>query len=119
MRYIRYAFLAILTICLVTLALANRGIVTLKALPEGMSGAFGMSPSIELPLFIIIFLSIAAGLLIGFIWEWMREYRHRADARQKTREVGKLKSEIDALKQEKHEGKDEVLALLEGGGTAR
>jgi hypothetical protein len=54
-----------------------------------------------------------AGLIIGFVWEWMREYKHRAEATRKSREVRKLEREVTKLKGEKHEGKDEVLALLE------
>jgi uncharacterized integral membrane protein len=113
MRYIRYVFLAILTICLVTVALANRGLVTLKAMPDTFAGYLGLSPTIELPLFIVIFLGITAGLLIGFVWEWLREHRHRAEARTRGREVIHLEREVARLKGEKNEGKDDVLALLD------
>ena len=71
MRYIRYAFLAALAIVLVSIALANRGMVMLQLLPSGLADLAGMNRSIELPLFIVIFGGIVAGLLIGFVWEWL------------------------------------------------
>lgn len=46
MRYIRYAFLAALGVVLITVALANRGDVTLNILPGELSGFLGWSWSI-------------------------------------------------------------------------
>jgi len=93
--------------------LANRGEVTLRAMPEVIGNFVGVSPDITLPLYVVIFLGVAAGLLIGFFWEYVREYKHRAEARDKGLEVNRLRREVGRLKTEKHEGKDEVLALLE------
>ena len=113
MRYIRYACIALFGLALAAVALANREFVTVKVLPSEIAGAFAVNPTIELPLFAVIFGGILAGVLIGFIWEWMREYKHRSVASRKTREVQKLEREMTKLKGKKHEGKDEVLALLE------
>lgn len=84
MRYIRYAFLASLAIVLISVAMANRATVTLQLLPDQLAELSGLTHSIELPLFIVIFGGIVAGLLIGFVWEWLREFRHRATASRKT-----------------------------------
>ncbi|WP_373356373.1 lipopolysaccharide assembly protein LapA domain-containing protein [Pseudoroseicyclus sp. CXY001] len=113
MRTIRIAFWGIVALCLIAIGIANRGMVTLRAMPEGLSDLIGVSPDVELPLFVVIFLGVAAGLLIGFLWEWIREARHRAESRRRAREVAQLRQEVGRLKTEKHEGKDEVLALLE------
>ncbi len=116
MRYIKYLFLAALAIILICVALANRGMVTLNTLPEGVAGIPGMGPfalSIDLPLYVVIFIGIAAGLLIGFVWEYLREIKHRAMASRKTREAKELEREVKRLKAQKHEGKDEVLAMLD------
>lgn len=113
MKYIRLAFLACLGVVLIAVALANRGLVELKLLPEGLARVAGINQSIELPLFVVIFGGIVAGVMIGFVWEWLREHKHRVQVNRKAREVGKLKREVDRLKGEKHKGKDEVLALLE------
>ena len=113
MRYFRYAFLAILAVCLISVALANRGVVGLKLLPDGLAQIFGLNHAIELPLFVVIFGGIVAGLLIGFIWEWFREYKIRAEAGRKTREVHKLEREVRRLKGKQTEEQDDVLALLD------
>ena len=116
MRYIRYAFLAALAIVLVVVALANRGSVTLITLPDGlgaMPGMGTMSYSVELPLFLVIFGGIVAGLLIGFVWEWLREHKHRAEAVRKQAEVKKLERELKRTQAERDKDKDEVLALLD------
>ncbi len=113
MRYIRYAFLAALAIVLVSVALANRGMVMLQLLPSGLADLSGMNRSIELPMFIVIFGSIIAGLLIGFVWEWLREHKHRVAAAQRQAEVKRLERELRRTKAERDKGKDEVLALLD------
>jgi len=113
MRYVRYLCIAIFAVALVSVALANRAVVPLQVLPTELSGMFAVNPSVELPLFIIILGSILAGLLVGFIWEWIREFGDRAEAAKQAREMRRLQREIDRLKAEKHEGKDDVLALLE------
>lgn len=119
MRYIRYAFLGALAIVLVVIALANRASVTLNMLPDRIAEIPGMGPfalSIELPLFLVIFAGIVAGLLIGFAWEYLREYKHRADATRKDGEVRKLERELRRVKGQRDQGKDEVLALLDDVG---
>ncbi|KZY03856.1 MULTISPECIES: lipopolysaccharide assembly protein LapA domain-containing protein [unclassified Sulfitobacter] len=116
MRYIRYLCIAIFALALIAVALANRAIVPLRVLPAEISGWFALNPEINLPLFLVILGSILAGLLVGFIWEWIREYGERAEAARKEREIRRLEREVARLKAEKHEGKDEVLALLEQTG---
>jgi uncharacterized integral membrane protein len=113
MRYVRYVCIAIFAVALVSIALANRAMVELQVLPSEVSGLFAMNPSVQLPLFIVILGSILAGLLVGFVWEWIREYGERSEAAKQAREMRRLQRELDRLKAEKHEGKDEVLALLD------
>ena len=113
MRYIRYAFILTLAVCLLTIAMANRGSVTLHLLPEELAGFALLPNTLELPLFVIIFLGIVAGLLIGFIWEWFREHKIRAQSVRAHRDVKKLEREVGRLKGDKAGEKDEILALLE------
>ena len=117
MRYIRYAFLGGLAVVLISVAMANRGPVTLRLLPDELAAPLGLSWSTELPLFLIILASVIAGLLIGFVWEWLREAKHRSAATQHKREAGRLAREVDRLKTQKNEPEDEVLALIDGKGT--
>lgn len=113
MRYIRYAFIAAFAVLLIAVALANRGMVSLQLIPTEVAGWFAMNPQIELPLFIVIFGGIVVGLLVGFVWEWIREHGHRAEAARQARERRRLEREVARLKDEKNEGKDEVLALID------
>lgn len=120
MRYMRYVFLAALAVVLICLALANRAPVVLSSLPEGLATMPGLGwavVSIELPLFLVIFAGIIAGLLIGFVWEWLREHKHRADARRKEAELRKLQRELRRTQVERDKDKDEVLALLDQSPT--
>ncbi|WP_342076400.1 LapA family protein [Yoonia sp. SS1-5] len=118
MKTIRYAFWAIVGLCLIMVGLANRDLVTVRAMPEPMANLLGLSPDISLPLFVVIFLGVGAGLLIGFLWEWVREHRIRAEARVKAREVQALKREVDELRGSAAtaNGGDDVLALIEKTG---
>ncbi|NVK15793.1 MAG: DUF1049 domain-containing protein [Rhodobacteraceae bacterium] len=113
MRYIRYAVLGALAIVLVSVCLANSTVVELKLMPAAFAELAGFNYSIALPLFVVVLGGVGAGLVIGFLWEWIREHKHRSEAAQKAREARKLNREVTRLKKQKNEGKDEVLALLE------
>lgn len=112
-RYLRYLFLAVLALVLLTVALANRAPVAVRLLPEDMAVLTGLTWAAELPLFLIIFGGIVAGVLIGFVWEWFREMKHRSTASVKSREVARLERELAVLRDSKDGPKDDVLALLE------
>ena len=114
MRYIRYAFLLVLGLALLTVALANRGPVTLTALPEELATFVGVNYTVSLPLFVIIFGGIVAGVAIGFVWEWLREHKHRAEAATQRREKEQLAREMKRLKPRDETKGDDVLALIEG-----
>ena len=113
MRYIRYFFLGALALVLISVALANRGLVQLQLLPTGLSDLLGIQQQISLPLFIVIFGGVIAGLLVGFIWEWLREHKHRAEAARKGTEVRQLQRELKRTQKERDKDKDEVLAILD------
>ncbi|MBO6897764.1 MAG: LapA family protein [Shimia sp.] len=113
MRYIRYAFLGSLAVVLIAVALANRDIVTLTLLPAVAEEWFGINHAVEVPLFAVIFLAVIFGVIIGFVWEWLREHRHRADKTKAEKELHKTQREVRRLKGREAEKKDEVLTLLE------
>lgn len=113
MRYIRYVFLGCLAIVLISVALANRGLVQLQLLPTGLSELLGLQQQVSLPLFIVIFGSLIAGVLVGFVWEWLREHKHRAEAARKGTEVRQLQRELKRTQNERDKDKDEVLAILD------
>ncbi|HAW47561.1 DUF1049 domain-containing protein [Roseovarius sp. A46] len=116
MRYIRYACIALFALALVLIALANRGMVTLRVLPDELSGFAALNPTYDLPLFVVIFGGILAGLILGFIWEWIREAGERAAAARQARELASLRAEVARLKKKDTREHDEVLALLDEAG---
>lgn len=111
LRWIRILILAVLAVLLLSVAIANRDMVTISLLPQGVTAFFGWDWSFRMPLFLIILLAAAVGLLIGFVWEFLREHRIRAAAIQSNREAERLRAEVASLKQV--QPKDDVLVILD------
>ncbi len=117
MRYLRYLFLAVLGAVLIALALANREVVVLRLLSDPAADLFGIRTQIGLPLFVIIFVALVAGILVGLVWEWFREHGHRAEASAKGREAEALRRDLNRLRSADGDDKgDDVLAILDGRG---
>lgn len=115
MRFVTYLVLALIAIALVIVGFANRSVVTLTLLPADLVPFTKYNVSIDVPLYAVVFGGIAVGILLGFFWEWIREYKHRAEAVAQRRERAMLAKEVEKLKSDRNEGKDDVLALLEDG----
>ena len=115
MRYLRYFVLGFIAVGLVIVALANRGNVILNLIPELLGDLIGFNVQVRVPLFIVIFLGVGAGLLIGFVWEWLREMKHRNAAKSEHRQVVRLKREVTKLKTGTVKEQDDILAILDGG----
>ena len=113
MRYIRYAILGAIAVVLISVSMANRQVVELRLVPEALDELIGLNWSITLPLFLVVLGGVAAGLVLGFIWEWLREHKHRRTASVKAREVSRLEQEVTKLKGSQAQGKDEILAILD------
>jgi len=119
--YVRYAILTCVSVCLVTVALANREFVTLSLLPEGVMDLVRFPAalnSVTVPLFIVMFAGIIAGVLLGVVWEWLREHKHRAEANSQRRENERLNRQFAGTRAERVEN-DDVVALLENAGSRR
>lgn len=74
-------------VVLIALAVANRtpAAFTLDPFNPG-NGAL----TVELPLFVLLFISLAIGLVLGSVATWLRQGRYRREAREKRREVQNL-----------------------------
>ena len=112
MRYIRTAILVALAIILVTIALANRGPMTLRVLPEPLQDLLGVTWELTLPIFVVLVLAIGAGLLLGFVWEWVREHKHRSAAVTERRKREDLEKQMTQHVPKEGKG-DDTLALVE------
>lgn len=118
LRYIRYLILAAIAVCLVTIAMANRGPVTLRLVPAEVTDVIGIGGEITLPLYLVILGGVVLGVLLGFVWEWIREAKIRSSAAQDRREREKLEREVTRIKAKNPAASDDVLAILENGSRA-
>ena len=86
-RFVSILLYLPLAIVLVALAVANRGAVafTIDAFNPG-------SPSLtwQVPLFALLFIALAVGLIIGSFATWLVQGRHRRAARQGKAETERL-----------------------------
>lgn len=112
-RLLRYLVILLLAVVLVVVAMANRDPVTLHLLPGDLADFAGFSATAEVPLFLVILAAAAAGLVIGFVWEWLREGKHRKTASRGQRQVTALAREVTRLRDQGATPRDEVLALLD------
>jgi len=113
MRFIKYLFLGAVALLLIVVAVANRQPVELQLLLEDLAAFLPFADSVTVPLFLVIFGGILTGLLIGFIWEYLREFKIRNNLSKTNRQVKHLEREVGKLREKTGEGKDDVLALLE------
>ena len=119
LRFLKYIVLVLLAAGILVLSLANRGPMTLQLLPEDLAAFVGYNQSIELPVFLVILMGVGVGLLIGFIWEWLREYRHRADAARARAEARQLRAKIAREGGGSQREGDDVLSILDKGQGPR
>ena len=84
-----------LAVILIALAVANRMPVafTLDPFNPGNPGL-----TLQLPLFVMLFLALGLGLILGSFATWWKQGRYRKEARNKSREVQSLIQEIGQRK---------------------
>lgn len=117
-RWARAFFLLVLAIVLLTVAAANRAPVSVALLPPEVERFMVLGRTISLPLFLVIFAAMLAGLALGFVWEWLREARLRDEARALKQKVLVLERDMARLKGSSGAVHDDVLAMLDTRGTA-
>lgn len=105
LRALLWLFWGLVIVALTMLGLANREMVTLKLLPDGISEMIGPFSPVDMPLFLVIAAAVLAGLVVGLIWEWLRNHGIRAELRQYRRAAGR---------QERRAPENDVLALMDG-----
>ncbi len=92
-KFFNYIFLLPLAIVLILLSVANRQPVRFSLDPlNSLSPAL----SVELPLFVFLFVIFLVGILLGGFLVWMSQGRHRKALREKSHEAEKLQREREA-----------------------
>ena len=89
------AILIPLTIVIVALAVANRDIITVSFDPfSAAEPAF----TLRAPLYLLVFVLVIAGVVIGGIAAWLRQSKWRRAARAREAELRTARNEIDRLR---------------------
>jgi len=98
MRKIVFAVILIpLAIVIVGLAVANRTVVTVSFDPFSVNDpAFAL----RAPLFVLVFVLLITGVIIGGVASWLRQGRRRSTARRLEAELRATRAEIDRLRQQ-------------------
>ena len=114
----RLLVLAIIAIVLLVVAMANRDPLTIRMLPDELARLVGVNWEVTLPAFAVLLGAIVVGVALGFVWEWVREHKHRATAATEGKERRRLEREVKKVAPSEDKG-DDVLALLEGSPATR
>jgi uncharacterized integral membrane protein len=92
-KFLAYAVLIPLAIVIVMFAVANRDAITVSFDPfDVVHPAFAL----KLPLFVLIFVLVAVGVVVGGIAAWLRQSRWRMRARRAEAEARDLRGRLDA-----------------------
>lgn len=116
MKALRYALLALVLALCVTVALANRAPVTVALWPDTVSAFVGFGLSLTLPLFALIGGAVGLGLVLGLVWEWLRERGLRVEGARARRDLERLRAgqTTAAPGGAGQPPRDQVLAILDG-----
>lgn len=90
MRFIKLIILVPVAVALIVLSVANRHSVTLALNPFRPEDQV---LSLSLPLFVLIFIVLIAGVLIGSAVTWFAQGRYRKQARDEAHEARKWREE--------------------------
>lgn len=93
-RFLKALILLPVAILVVLLAVANRAPVTLSLDPFSEVPEFAT----QVPLFAVIFASVAVGVLIGGTASWLAQGRNRRERRRFRREANTLRYETERLR---------------------
>lgn len=96
-KTISFLVLVPLGLVIVALAVANRQMVTVSFDPfNAAAPAFVL----HAPLFVLVFVLVIAGVIIGGIASWLKQGKHRRAVRRTEGELRSAREEIDRLRRE-------------------
>ena len=84
----------------------------IRILPIELEGFFGGGMIFSIPIFVLFLCGVIFGLFVGFVWEWIREMKHRSASSRKSKELAKVENELSQLKRESGQNEDEIMLLL-------
>lgn len=95
-KLISLAIFVPLAIVLIVLSVANRHLVTFNLDPINPEQPF---LAFTMPFFVFLFLALLTGLLLGSVFTWFTQSKHRKFAREKKHEAAKWQNEAEEQKQ--------------------
>ncbi|WP_295813095.1 LapA family protein [uncultured Nitratireductor sp.] len=87
-RIILVLVLVPLAVIIIALAVANRAMIPFTIDPFNPGNP---ALTVQWPLFTYLFASAALGMVVGSLATWLRQGRYRRDARERRKEVDKLR----------------------------
>ena len=84
----------------------------IRILPSELEGFLGGGMIFSIPIFVLFLCGVVFGLFVGFVWEWIREMKHRSASNRKSKELAKVENELSQLKRESGQNEDEIMLLL-------
>jgi uncharacterized integral membrane protein len=92
-KFLAIAILVPLAIVIVMFAVANREVITVSFDPFD---ATHPALALKMPLFILIFVLVAVGVVVGGIAAWLKQSKWRTRARRAESEARDLRARLDA-----------------------
>ena len=111
-RILSLLVLVPVAIALISFSVANRQIINISFDP---TGAADPAFALQTPMFVVIFATLAIGLLLGGIGTWFTQGKHRKLARKKKQEADKWK--FEAEKQKETQAQADTFATTTPGGS--
>jgi hypothetical protein len=94
-RFLFFIVLLPLAVVAVAMSVANRDSVTLSLnpFPDG-----GVAWQVSLPMFVLLFLVLAMGVVLGGVAAWLGQSKWRYAARLERANVARLREEVERLR---------------------
>ncbi len=97
-RFLRALVLVPIALVVLAFAIANRAVVTLSFDP--FSGADTAGAILTAPLFVVLFLTLIVGVVLGGVATWLTQGVHRRKARHAQDEVEHWQDEVRRTRQQ-------------------
>lgn len=105
-KIISWLFWLPVALILILIALANKQWVTFSLDPTSRAEPLF---AIEMPLFVLLFAVLLAGVLLGGVGAWMKQSKWRRAARDARHEMSAVRSEVSSLRREKESPSTELV----------
>ena len=92
-KFVAIAILVPLAIVIVMFAVANREVIAVSFDPFDSAHS---ALALKMPLFVLIFVLVALGVVVGGIAAWLKQHKWRARARRAEAEARDLRGRLDA-----------------------